>query len=100
MAKVTFKGGTGINVAADNTNNIVTVSTNGTIPSPSAPLAPNMGGLGRTDMANQIDGLAGATSASSTNRVATMNDLNAVDNSIPSTTTPLPVPPLVTVSGV
>lgn len=53
----------------------VTISTTDPVPSTSAPLPVNRGGTGRTDLANQINGLAAASTASSTNRLATVNEV-------------------------
>ena len=89
--QLTFRSGSGINLTANTTDKSITIATEGTVPSASTPLTPAMGGLGRTDMGNQIDGLAGATTASAINPVATMNDVNAVNANIPTTAVPLPI---------
>ena len=52
--QLTFRSGSGINLTANTTESSITIATEGTLPSTTAPLAVDMGGLGRTDMANQI----------------------------------------------
>lgn len=42
------------------------------------PITINQGGTGRNDLANQIAGLAAATSAASNNRLITLSELNSV----------------------
>ena len=50
--------GSGIILTPDTNQKSVTIATDGSIPSTTDPLAVNKGGTGRTDLADQIAGLA------------------------------------------
>ncbi len=82
---IEFIAGTGVTLTANVPNRSITIATNAPVPTTTAPLAPNSGGLGRTDItAEQIAALQAASGATGANRLATISDLpNAIETPIP-----------------